>query len=113
MNSSLTLTRVLAGAAAALFALAPLTARAESRYQHHQDAQKKASSVQNNKNTMRNLAIAGAAVAGYGLIKHNTAATVIGAAGAGLAGSQYENARKEQSQNSSARSHRHYYRRNH
>ncbi len=112
MNSSLTTARVLVGAAAALFALAPLTAHAESRSQHHQAAQKKAASVQKNKNNMRNLAIAGAAVAGYGLLKHNTTATVIGAAGAGLAGSQYEKARKEQSQQSS-RSHRRYYRQSH
>lgn len=57
--------------------------------------------------------LVGAAVAGYGLLKHNTIATVIGTTGAGLAGSQYENARKEQSQQSSARSHRHYDRRSH
>lgn len=65
---------------------------------------------QKDKNNMRNLAIAGAAVAGYGLLKHNNTATIIGAAGAGLAGSQYEKARKEQSQQS-ARNKRRYYRR--
>lgn len=47
-------------------------------------------SVQSDKNNMRNLAIAGAAVAGYGLLNHNTGATVLGLAGAVLAGSQYQ-----------------------
>ena len=41
-----------------------------------------ADSRQSNKNNWRNLAGVGAAVAGYGLLKHNTTATVIGAAGA-------------------------------
>ena len=55
-------------------------------------------SRQKDKNNMRNLAIAGAAVAGYGLFSHNNAATLLGAAGAGLAGNQYEKDRKQQSQ---------------
>ena len=46
-------------------------------------------SVQSNKNNMRNLAIAGAAVAGYGLLTHNTGATVLGAIG-GLVGLSQE-----------------------
>ena len=37
---------------------------------------------QNNKNTWRNLGIAGAVIAGYGLLEHNQTATVLGAAGA-------------------------------
>ena len=39
-----------------------------------------ADGTQSDKNNMRNLGIGGAAVLGYGLLKHNTAATVIGAA---------------------------------
>lgn len=54
---------------------------------------------QSDKNNMRNLALGGAAVALYGVLNHNNAATIIGAAGAGLAGSQYEKDRKNQSQN--------------
>lgn len=46
-------------------------------------------SVQNDKNNARNLAIAGAAVAGYGLLSHNTGATVLGAIG-GLVGLSQE-----------------------
>ena len=53
---------------------------------------------QSDKNNMRNLAIAGAAVAGYGLLNHNNTATLLGAAGAVLAGSQYEQDRQQQSQ---------------
>ena len=62
---------------------------------------------QSDKNLMRNLAIGGAAVAGYGLLKHNTGALLLGAAGAALAGSQYEKDRKQQSQQNS---YRYYYR---
>ena len=61
---------------------------------------------QANKNTMRNLTIAGAAVAAYGLFSHNGPATLLGAAGAALAGSQYEKDRKDQSQDNN----RYYYR---
>ena len=53
---------------------------------------------QGDKNNLRNLAIAGAAVAGYGLLSHNNTATLLGAAGAVIAGSQYENVRQQQSQ---------------
>lgn len=53
---------------------------------------------QSEKNNMRNLAIAGVAIAGYGLLNHNNAATLLGAAGAALAGSQYEKDRQQQSQ---------------
>jgi opacity protein-like surface antigen len=55
-----------------------------------------ADSRQKNKNTWRNLGIAGAAVAGYGLLHHNTTATVLGAAGAGYSAYRYEKERKSQ-----------------
>ena len=57
------------------------------------------SSTQNDKNNMRNLAIAGAAVAAYGLLNHNSTATLLGAAGAAVAGSQYEKDRQQQDNN--------------
>jgi hypothetical protein len=53
---------------------------------------------QSDKNNARNLAIGGAAVAAYGLFSHNNVATLLGAAGAALAGSQYEKDRQDQSQ---------------
>ncbi len=65
---------------------------------------------QSDKNNMRNLAIAGAAVAGYGLLNHNNTATLLGAAGAAIAGSQYEKDRKQQSQDSNWRYDRRYHR---
>lgn len=64
-------------------------------------------SSQSDKNLMRNLAIGGAAIAGYGLLKHNNTAVLLGAAGAALAGSKYEKDRKQQSQQNS---YRYYYR---
>jgi O-antigen/teichoic acid export membrane protein len=64
--------------------------------------------LQQSKNNMRNLAIGSAAIAAYGLLNHNGAATVLGVAGAALAGSQYEKDRKKQSKINSYRSH--YYR---
>lgn len=54
--------------------------------------------VQQDKNNMRNLAIAGAVVAGYGLLNHNTGATLLGAAGALIGESQYQ---KDQSKENS------------
>jgi uncharacterized membrane protein len=68
-----------------------------------------ADSTQSNKNTWRNLGIAGAAVAGYGLLKHNTTATVLGAAGAAYSASRYEQERKSQDARKRWRQ-RHYYR---
>lgn len=65
-------------------------------------------SQQNNKNTWRNLGIAGAVVAGYGLLKHNQTATVLGAAGAAYSANRYEQDRQHQSQDSTNR--RRYYR---
>ncbi len=55
---------------------------------------------QSDKNNARNLALGGVAVAAYGLFTHNNAATLLGAAGAALAGSQYEHDRQQQSQDS-------------
>lgn len=66
------------------------------------------SSQQKNKNTWRNLGIAGAAVAGYGLLKHNSTATLLGAAGAAYSANRYETDRRHQSQDTSNR--RRYYR---
>lgn len=61
-------------------------------------------SVQKDKNNMRNLGIAGAAVAGYGLLKGNTAATVLGAAAGGYGAYKYEKDRKAQSEANRSRS---------
>lgn len=82
--------------AAGLFV--PLSALADSR--------------QSNKNNWRNLGIGGAAVAGYGLLHHNTTATVLGAAGAAYSANRYEQDRRSQDHNQRARS-RAYYRRHH
>lgn len=67
-----------------------------------------ADSRQKNKNDWRNLAGAGAAVAGYGLLKHNKTATIVGAAGAAYSAHRYEQDRHSQSQQSAAR--KRYYR---
>lgn len=67
-----------------------------------------ADSRQKNKNGWRNMAGVGAAVAGYGLIKHNKTATVLGAAGAAYSAHRYEKDRHSQSQSSAAR--KRYYR---
>ncbi len=58
---------------------------------------------QNTKNQWRNLAAVGAAVAGYGLLKHNQTATILGAAGAAYSANRYEKDRRSQSQNSDNR----------
>jgi len=55
-----------------------------------------AASRQKNKNTWRNLAIGAGAVAGYGLLNHNSTATVLGAAGAAYSANRYEQDRKSQ-----------------
>ena len=52
---------------------------------------------QGDKNNARNLALGGAAVALYGILNHNSTATLLGAAGAAIAGSQYEQDRHDQS----------------
>lgn len=71
-----------------------------------------AASRQKNKNLWRNLAIGSGVVAGYGLLHHNTTATVLGAAGAGYSAYRYEQDRKSQSahQRWRERYHHHYYR---
>jgi hypothetical protein len=84
--------------------LAPISASADSR--------------QSNKNQWRNLGAAGAAVAGYGLIKHDRNATLLGAAGAAYSANRYEQDRHSQSQaqarrDQRARYHRYYGHRTH
>ena len=58
---------------------------------------------QNTKNQWRNLATVGAAIAGYGLLQHNQAATILGAAGAAYSANRYEKDRRSQSQNNDYR----------
>ncbi len=84
-------------ATVAVSALAPMAAMAD----------------QNSKNQWRNLGIGGAAVAGYGLLKHNNTATLLGAAGAAYSANRYEQDRHHQSQQQSARDKRAYYYRHH
>ena len=55
-------------------------------------------SQQKNKNNWRNLGIAGAVIAGYGLLKGNQTATILGAAGGAYAANRYETDRRHQSQ---------------
>ena len=68
---------------------------------------------QNSKNQWRNLGIGGAAVAGYGLLHHNSTATLLGAAGAAYSANRYEQDRHHQSQAQAARDKRAYYYRHH
>jgi len=65
------------------------------------------SSRQSNKNQWRNLGIAGAAIAGYGLLQHNQTATLLGAAGAAYSANRYEQDRHSQSQNNDWRTRYH------
>ena len=68
-----------------------------------------ADSRQDKKNMDRNLAIGAGAVGLYGLTHHDTLTTVVGAAGAAYAGSQYEKERKAQrDENTRMRYHRTY-----
>ena len=78
-------------ATVAATAFAPLAAHADQ------------SSRQSNKNQWRNLGVAGAAVAGYGLLKHNNTATILGAAGAAYSAKRYEDDRHSQSQSQARR----------
>lgn len=80
-----------------LTVIAPLAAHATSR--------------QTTKNNWRNAAIAGGAVALYGLHKHDTTTTVLGAAGAAYSANRYEQDRKHQGQEARARAR--YYRTHH
>jgi len=85
-----------ATAAIAIVALSPIAALADD--------------TQNQKNNWRNGAIAGGAVTLYGLVNHQHTTALLGAVGTGVALSQYERKRHEQSeQNARAR----YYRRHH
>ena len=68
-----------------------------------------AASRQGNKNTWRNLGYGAAGIAGYGLLKHNTAATLLGAAGAAYSAHRYEQDRHSQDQ--ARRAHTRYRRR--
>ena len=77
------LNKIIVPAALALLTLAPLAANADS--------------LQDRKNNDRNIAIGAGAVGLYGLLNHNSAATVLGLAGAAIAGSQYEQDRHQQS----------------
>ena len=88
-------------ATAAMAAFAPLAAHADQ------------SSRQKNKNNWRNIGIGSAAVAGYGLLKHNNTATILGAAGAAYSAKRYEDDRHSQSQSQAARDQRARYRRYH
>lgn len=85
-----TLTILGLAATVATAAFAPLAAHAD----------------QKSKNQWRNLGIAGAAVTGYGLLKHNTTATVLGAAGTAYSANRYEQDRHHQSQEQAARDRR-------
>ena len=76
-------------ATVATAALSPMAASADSR--------------QSNKNQWRNLGLGSAAVAGYGLLKHNNTATLLGAAGAAYSAKRYEDDRHSQSQNQARR----------
>ncbi len=105
-TNKLTILGLAATVAAAAFA--PLAVSADQ------------ASQQKNKNQWRNLGIAGAAVAGYGLLNHNSTATVLGAAGAAYSANRYEQDRHHQSQDNAARqryyrshSYRHHYVRRH
>lgn len=79
--------------AAAIAAPIPASAASASRQKH--------------KNNWRNGAIAGGVVAGYGLLKHNTTATVLGAAGAAYSANRYEQERKHQDERKRARARYH------
>jgi uncharacterized protein YcfJ len=68
------------------------------------------SSTQKDKNNMRSLGIAGAAVAGYGLLKGNSTATLLGAAAGGYGAYKYEQDRKAQDEQKRARQHTRYHR---
>lgn len=89
------ISRITSWGLLATMALAPLAAFAGDNHQGQ-------------KNTGRNIGIGSAAVLGYGLLKHNTTATVLGAVGAVAGAKMYEDNRKAQSRNN-ARYHRHHY----
>lgn len=86
-------------AAFSVSAILPGAALAQSK-QEQAKRQKK-------KNDWRNATGAAAAVAGYGLLKHNSTATVLGAAGAAYSANRYEQERKHQDERKRARTHYH------
>jgi hypothetical protein len=95
MKTARIMTIVGLAATVAAAALAPMAAQAD----------------QNSKNQWRNLGIGGAAVAGYGLLHHNSTATLLGVAGAAYSANRYEQDRHHQSQQQAARDRRaRYYR---
>ena len=77
-------------------AFAPVSALADSR--------------QDNKNLWRNGTILGGAAALYGLAKHNTTATLLGAGAAAYSANRYEQDRHSQSQQQAAQDQARYYR---
>ena len=104
MKTANVMTMLGLAATVAVSALAPMAALAD----------------QNSKNQWRNLGIGGAAVAGYGLLHHNSTATLLGVAGAAYSANRYEQDRHHQSQAQAARDrraeyyrHHHYYHRTH
>jgi uncharacterized protein YcfJ len=64
-------------------------------------------SRQKKKNNWRNGTIAGGVIAGYGLLKGNKTATVLGAAGAAYSANRYEQERKSQDARKRARARYH------
>ena len=66
-------------------------------------------SRQSNKNNWRNAAIGAGAIAAYGLLKHDTTTTLLGAAGAAYSAHRYGQDRHSQSQAQRARERRHRY----
>jgi hypothetical protein len=90
--NSLKLTAIAAIAVTSLTAFAPI-----------------ANADQKSKNNWRNLGVGAAAVGVYGALKGDKTLTAVGAAGAGYSAYRYEQDRKHQSQESSARKARRYH----
>ena len=67
-----------------------------------------ADSLQNDKNTNRNIGIGAGAIALHGLSRGNGLETIIGVAGAAYGASQYEKDRKRQAEQNRQRSYYHY-----
>lgn len=97
-------TSILAVALIAVFGMSALLPGAVLA--QHKAAQNR----QKNKNNWRNLTGVGAAVAGYGLLKGNKTAVVLGAVGAAYSANRYEQDRKSQSKANAARQNAHYHR---
>jgi hypothetical protein len=112
MKSTGKWTQKIAGLAAAsaiaFTAFAPIAAQADgygNRSGYHQQAQ-----LQQNKNTLRSVAIGSAVLGLLGLANHNNGLAIIGTAGAAIAGSQYEQDRQQHSADQSQRDNRWYHR---